>query len=55
VVTHGGPVRVASVASLPPPGMPLHRPAVGNASITVWPGLTHTETPGLTHTEMAAP
>jgi probable phosphoglycerate mutase len=55
VVTHGGPVRVASVASLPPPGMPLHRPAVGNASITVWPGLTHTETPALTHTEMAAP
>jgi probable phosphoglycerate mutase len=43
VVTHGGPVRVAAVASLPPPGMPLHRPAIGNASITPWPGLTHTE------------
>jgi 2,3-bisphosphoglycerate-dependent phosphoglycerate mutase len=43
VVTHGGPVRVASVASLPPPGTPLHRPPVGNASITLWPGLTQTE------------
>jgi probable phosphoglycerate mutase len=43
VVTHGGPVRVATVASLPPPGMPLHRPAVGNASITPWPGLAQTE------------
>jgi probable phosphoglycerate mutase len=43
VVTHGGPVRVASVASLPPPGMPLYRPPVGNASITVWPDLAQTE------------
>jgi 2,3-bisphosphoglycerate-dependent phosphoglycerate mutase len=43
VVTHGGPVRVATVASLPPPGMPLPRAAVGNASITRWPALAHTE------------
>ena len=43
VVTHGGPVRVAAVTCLPPPGMPLYRAAVGNASITSWPGLTHTE------------
>jgi 2,3-bisphosphoglycerate-dependent phosphoglycerate mutase len=47
VVTHGGPVRVATAASLPPPGAPLPRAAVGNASITPWPG-SH-------HTEMAAP
>jgi probable phosphoglycerate mutase len=43
VVTHGGPVRVASVASLPPPGVPLYRPPVGNASITLWPDLAQTE------------
>ena len=43
VVTHGGPVRVATVAKLPPPGTPLARTAVGNASITPWPGPVHTE------------
>jgi probable phosphoglycerate mutase len=43
VVTHGGPVRVAMTASLPPPGTPLPRGAVGNASITPWPGPVHTE------------
>jgi 2,3-bisphosphoglycerate-dependent phosphoglycerate mutase len=43
VVTHGGPVRVAMAASLPPPGSPLPREAVGNASITPWPGPVHTE------------
>jgi probable phosphoglycerate mutase len=43
VVTHGGPVRVAMAASLPPPGTPLSRGAVGNASITPWPGPVHTE------------
>ncbi len=37
VVTHGGPVRVATAASLPPPGTPLTRVAIGNASITRWP------------------
>jgi 2,3-bisphosphoglycerate-dependent phosphoglycerate mutase len=39
VVTHGGPVRVATAACLPPPGASLTRAAVGNASITPWPGL----------------
>jgi probable phosphoglycerate mutase len=43
VVTHGGPVRVATAASLPPPGSPLPRATVGNASITPWPGSDHTE------------
>ena len=43
VVTHGGPVRVATAASLPPPGTPLARARVGNASITPWPGSGHTE------------
>ena len=43
VVTHGGPVRVATAASLPPPGTPLLRTAVGNASITPWPGSAHNE------------
>jgi probable phosphoglycerate mutase len=43
VVTHGGPVRVAMAARLPPLGSPLPRPAVGNASITPWPGSGHTE------------
>ncbi|HEX4257875.1 MAG TPA: histidine phosphatase family protein [Streptosporangiaceae bacterium] len=43
VVTHGGPVRVAMAASLPPPGTPLSRGAVGNASITPWPGPVNTE------------
>jgi probable phosphoglycerate mutase len=42
-VTHGGPIRVAMAASLPPPGTPLSRGAVGNASITQWPGPVHTE------------
>ncbi|MBV9794065.1 MAG: histidine phosphatase family protein [Actinobacteria bacterium] len=37
VVTHGGPVRVATAACLPPPGSPLPRTAVANASITPWP------------------
>jgi probable phosphoglycerate mutase len=49
VVTHGGPVRVATAARLPPPGDPLPRAAVGNASITAWPG------PADAHTEMVAP
>ncbi len=43
VVTHGGPVRVATAASLPPPGTPLPRNPVGNASITRWPGSAQTE------------
>ena len=43
VVTHGGPVRVATAVSLPPPGTPLPRAPVGNASITPWPGPVHTE------------
>ena len=43
VVTHGGPVRVATAASLPPPGSPLPRGPVANASITPWPGPAHTE------------
>jgi probable phosphoglycerate mutase len=43
VVTHGGPVRVATAARLPPPGTPLPRTVVGNASITPWPGSAHTE------------
>lgn len=43
VVTHGGPVRVAAVATPPSAGMPLRRAAVGNASITPWPGRAHTE------------
>ncbi|HWG11966.1 MAG TPA: histidine phosphatase family protein [Streptosporangiaceae bacterium] len=43
VVTHGGPVRVATASSLPPPGSPLPRAMVGNASITPWPGSAHTE------------
>ena len=45
VVTHGGPVRVATVTSLPPPGTPLARTAVGNASITPWLSPVHTEMP----------
>ena len=43
VVTHGGPVQVATSASLPPPGSPLPRGPVANASITPWPGPAHTE------------
>jgi 2,3-bisphosphoglycerate-dependent phosphoglycerate mutase len=43
VVTHGGPVRVATAANLPPPGTPLPRNSVGNASISQWPGPVHTE------------
>jgi 2,3-bisphosphoglycerate-dependent phosphoglycerate mutase len=43
VVTHGGPVRVAMAGKLPPPGTPLPRNRVGNASITRWPGPVHTE------------
>jgi 2,3-bisphosphoglycerate-dependent phosphoglycerate mutase len=43
VVTHGGPVRVATAGSLPPPGTPLPRNPVGNASISRWPGPVHTE------------
>jgi 2,3-bisphosphoglycerate-dependent phosphoglycerate mutase len=43
VVTHGGPVRVATAPGLPPPGTPLPRATVGNASITPWPGAVHTE------------
>jgi hypothetical protein len=31
-------VRVATAAGLPPPGARLPRAAVGNASITAWPG-----------------
>ena len=38
VVAHGGPVRVATAATLPPPGTPMPRATVGNASITRWPG-----------------
>jgi probable phosphoglycerate mutase len=43
VVTHGGPVRVAVAGSLPPPGTPLPRNPVANASISRWPGPVHTE------------
>jgi 2,3-bisphosphoglycerate-dependent phosphoglycerate mutase len=43
VVTHGGPVRVAAAGNLPPPGTPLPRNPVGNASISRWPGPVHTE------------
>jgi probable phosphoglycerate mutase len=43
VVTHGGPVRVAAAGNLPPPGTPLPRNPVGNASISPWPGPVHTE------------
>ena len=43
VVTHGGPVRVATAGSLPPPGTPLPRNPVANASISRWPGPAHTE------------
>jgi probable phosphoglycerate mutase len=43
VVTHGGPVRVATAGSLPPPGTPLPRNPVANASISRWPGPVHTE------------
>lgn len=43
VVTHGGPVRVAMAGSLPPPGRPLPRNPVANASISRWPGRVHTE------------
>ncbi len=43
VVTHGGPVRVATAGSLPPPGTPLPRNPVGNASISPWPGPIYTE------------
>ena len=42
-VTHGGPVRAATAVSLPPPGSPLPRGPVANASITPWPGPAHTE------------
>ncbi|HEY2518722.1 MAG TPA: histidine phosphatase family protein [Streptosporangiaceae bacterium] len=52
VVTHGGPIRVATAGRLPPPGRPLPRAAVGNASITLWPGLAGR---GLAQTEMVAP
>jgi probable phosphoglycerate mutase len=54
VVTHGGPVRVAMADRLPPPGLPLPRAAVGNASISLWPGLA---SPGRgdAQTEMVAP
>ena len=43
VVTHGGPERVAMAGSLPPPGTPLPRNPVANASISRWPGPAHTE------------
>jgi probable phosphoglycerate mutase len=43
VVTHGGPVRVAMAASLPPPGTPLPRNPIGNASITRWPNPDHSK------------
>ncbi len=36
IVTHGGPVRVATAAP-PSPGRPMARTLVGNASITRWP------------------
>lgn len=54
VVTHGGPVRVATADRLPPPGLPLPRAAVGNASISLWPGLADTGRADA-HTEMVAP
>ena len=43
VVTHGGPVRVATAPGLPAPGRPLRRAVIGNASITAWPGSAQTE------------
>ncbi len=54
VVTHGGPVRVATADRLPPPGLPLPRAAVGNASISLWPGPADTGRADA-HTEMVAP
>jgi hypothetical protein len=51
-VTHGGPVRVAAAGRLPPPGRPLPRAAIGNASVTRRPGRAG---PGLAQTEMVAP
>ena len=43
VVTHGGPVRVATADRLPPPGHSLPRGTVANASIKAWPTLPYTE------------
>ncbi len=37
IVTHGGPVRVATTARPPTPGQPFPRGAVANASIARWP------------------
>jgi probable phosphoglycerate mutase len=36
VVTHGGPVRMATSAAAPTPGRPMSRPDVPNASISPW-------------------
>ncbi|HEY2279173.1 MAG TPA: histidine phosphatase family protein [Streptosporangiaceae bacterium] len=62
VVTHGGPVRVAMAATLPSPGMPMARAAVGNASITRWPGPVQPQPAppgsrqrGVVYNEMVAP
>ena len=41
IVTHGGPVRVATTARPPTPGQPFPRGAVANASIARWPSDTH--------------
>ncbi|HEY2241208.1 MAG TPA: histidine phosphatase family protein [Streptosporangiaceae bacterium] len=54
VVTHGGPVRVATAGRLPPPGSPLPRAVVGNASISLWAGPAGTGAVDA-HTEMVAP
>jgi 2,3-bisphosphoglycerate-dependent phosphoglycerate mutase len=53
VVTHGGPVRVATAARPPSPGRAMPRVAVGNASVTAWrPGPAGGRS---AHTEMVAP
>ena len=41
IVTHGGPVRVATTTRPPTPGEPFPRGAVANASIARWPPDTH--------------
>jgi len=41
IVTHGGPVGVATAARPPTPGQPFRRAAVANASVARWPQDTH--------------
>jgi 2,3-bisphosphoglycerate-dependent phosphoglycerate mutase len=46
IVTHGGPVRMATAARPPTPGQPFPRSAVANASIVRWPPDAHRGSPG---------